>query len=304
MIRYPVTLMDLENAAEREKKGWLKKANNCTAKCKSKKRYVDQGNIWGEIKGVYMRIQYNKCVYCERKLASMERINPDGTVEMIGPGKVEHDVEHFRPKSSVKQWPTAKIAKDRKVSYTFPLGSAANLGYYLLAHKLLNYATSCKTCNTPLKSNFFPVQGPRKTSLSDPAKAKSEKALLLYPIGDIDDDPEAVITFDGWLAKPVSRTGEKFRRAAVTIDFFELDTREELIRERALAIVAMYFAFDNISSPNALKKRLAQRNIYTYTAPRSAHTSCCRAYLKVLQSDPHRALDLATQAQAYLDSES
>jgi hypothetical protein len=243
-------------------------------------------------------------VYCERKLASKERLNADGTVEMIGPGSIEHDVEHFRPKAAVRQWPAAKIKRNRKISYAFNLGSDSKIGYFLLAHNLFNYATSCKTCNTPLKGNYFPIEGKRKTSASDPSKLKSEKPLLLYPIGKIDVDPEKIVTFDGWMIKPTSSNGTKFRRAAVTIDFFELDTREELIRERAMAIVALYFAFDNLTSTNALKRNLARRNIDTYTAPRSAHTNCNRSYLKVLEANPERATELASQAQEYLDSES
>jgi 5-methylcytosine-specific restriction endonuclease McrA len=304
MIRYPVSLEALEEAVCKEKKNWLVKAKTYTAKCKNAKKYVDQGHIWSEIKGAYLKRQHHKCAYCERKLASTKRINADGTTEMIGPGSGEHDVDHFRPKSNVRQWPDEKIAASRKISYAFSLGSAVNRGYYLLAYNLWNYASSCRTCNSPLKSDFFPILGTRKTSAADPTKLKSERPLLLYPIGDIDDDPETILTFEGWLIKPVSSRGENYLRASVTIDFFELDTREELIRERSSAIVDMYIAHESLSSKNNRLRALAERKLKTCVEPRSMHTSCCRAFLKLLDSDPQRAADLATQAQNYLESES
>ncbi len=58
---------------------------------------------------------------------------------------------------------------------------------------------SCKTCNSTLKKNLFPIEGTRDSGSTDPSKMKSEKALLIYPIGDFDTDPQELIAFEACL---------------------------------------------------------------------------------------------------------
>jgi hypothetical protein len=56
---------------------------------------------------------------------------------------------------------------------------------------------ACKTCNSTLKKNHFPIEGTRDSASTDPAQMSDEKALLIYPIGATDDDPEQLIEFEG-----------------------------------------------------------------------------------------------------------
>src|SRR5436305_5515954 len=122
-----------------------------------------------------MALQHEKCAYCERRLAGGRF------------GAIEHDVEHYRPKSAVESWPSAKISKERGISYSFQTGGDFPEGYYLLAYQILNYAVACKTCNSPLKANFFPVGAARVVSCDSLADYASEMPFLLFPIGDLDE---------------------------------------------------------------------------------------------------------------------
>src|SRR5262249_31446914 len=224
MIRYEITEAALIDRIDRKVPTWLTRTRRRTSTFRKNKRYSEKKGIWGEIKAVYMQIQHNKCAYCERVLE--------------GPpyGLIEHDVEHFRPKSGVEAWPNAAITADRQIDYDFSTGDEWDAGYYLLAYHPLNYTTACKSCNTPLKLNYFPIAGNRGPQAENPSDLAAEQPFLLYPIGTFDDDPEEILTFEGVVPKPVKMSGHRRRRAVVTIDFFELDTREELIRGRSEVI--------------------------------------------------------------------
>lgn len=93
MIRYAITKQQIEQLIETEKPGWLANAAVRTDGFRQKGFYQETSTIWSQIKAVYMRLQGNgKCAYCEREMESVEL------------GKVEQDVEHFRPKGNIKAW--------------------------------------------------------------------------------------------------------------------------------------------------------------------------------------------------------
>jgi len=62
----------------------------------------------------------------------------------------------------------------------------------------------------------------------------------------------------------------------VTIDFFELDNREELLRERAEAICNLYFVLNSLGD-DALREYAAQR-VEILLSSASQHASCSRAF--------------------------
>ena len=292
MIRYDISDAELDARIEAESPGWHGRAARRTAACRKKKAFDDGASIWSDIKPVYMKIQSNKCAYCERRLEGEPY------------GRVEHDVEHFRPKNSVKAWPDARIRAERRIEYDFATGPAWGQGYYLLAFHPRNYITACKSCNTPLKANDFPIAGKRRGPQSDdPARLTSERPYLLYPLGRSDEDPEAVLTFDGIVPKPVDRSGHRRRRAVVTIDFFELDTREELLRGRAEKIrelkLALIVEDSNLSSAD---KDLAERTIAALHSEKSAHANCVRSFLRLYRHDRPRAEEIFRAAMDYLAS--
>ncbi|MEW6129067.1 MAG: hypothetical protein AB1757_18660 [Acidobacteriota bacterium] len=293
MIRYKVTKAKLEQLVEAEAAGWLNAAKTKVEKFRQLQKYEEAQGTWSEIKNVYMVLQRGKCAYCERKLEGGEL------------GKIEHDVEHFRPKSKVRAWPTAKIKQDLQLNYSFTTGNKADVGYYLLSYNIRNYATTCKVCNSTCKSDYFPIFGTARFVDSDNfIQLKTEKPCLLYPIGSLDTDPEKIITFQGILPIPKGNPGsENYLRAQVTIDFFRLAvTREDLLRERALIIKSLYIAFLNKDNPNPLFRDDAQLTIDLALSETSPHTNCARSFYAVCEKDIQLAQQYYQAAVTYLKS--
>lgn len=287
MIRYAISLADLEARVDAAVPTWRSRAATRTAGFIAAGKYQESSSIWSEIKPVFMAVQHDKCAYCERQLASAD-----------SGGAVEHDLEHFRPKSSVVVWPDGS-------AFTFPTGAASPAGYFWLAYDLLNYSVACKKCNTGLKLNYFPVPGRRGSATASPVDlADAEKPFLVYPIGDLDDDPAAVITFEGLNAIPAKKTGPRRRRADVTIKFFRLNDREELRRERAELLDSLGNHLETINDPAAPPARVttAKMTVARMLRPVSRHSACVAAMSRLYVSDVTQARALIDAARAYLDS--
>lgn len=277
MIRYPVTRATLIRRIDSEKPNWRKRAKVLTDEPFKQGTTELKAGIWSDIKAVYMRLQHNKCGYCERQFES-ERY-----------GKIEHDMEHFRPKGSVAQWPSTEIEKERDIQVDFFTGDASDSGYLHLWHHPLNFLTSCKTCNTIFKSDFFPIEGPRNTAAKRPTRQNKEQALLVYPLGDFDEDPEDLIHFFGFLAMAKAPFGTRaYRRGLVIIDFFNLN-RPTLQFQRAEIIKSMDIAFRLSQVGEASDRNLAMQTIELACSERAAHTACARAYRHLYETDPDEA---------------
>ncbi len=281
MVRYDIDRPALLALIDAEKPQWRATAQAKTLAITARGRYDKalDGEGWGDIKPVYMKLQANKCAYCERKLA--------------GPpyGNREHDVEHFRPKSRLRAWPHKTMHKHlvtdgQLKTYGFPLGSAHDdQGYARLAFEPLNYCTACARCNQSLKSDFFPARAARQLQADDPARMKSEKAFLIFPLGRLDDDPANLITFAGVVPKPVASRGFKRERAEVTIDFFALNS-EDLAEERARILKALYFPLRAIAQgPAHPDFNDAQAVMALATSPRAPHSACSRAFQSTFAAD-------------------
>lgn len=285
MIRIHITETDLERLVDAAVPNWRKRAGDRTKKFIAAGRYDEKKGIWSEVKAVFMDLQHHKCAYCERKLAA-----PDHG------GSVEHDLEHFRPKSSVEVWPDGSRFK-------FATGTASPAGYFWLAYHLLNYSVACKKCNSGLKSNYFPVASPRGSSSATPADlTASEQPFLVYPLGDLDDDPAAVIAFDGHSVVPAKRTGPRRRRADVTIHFFRLNTREELLRERAEVVAHLDHYLGTIESKRepAVRKADAREAVIRMRRPSSPHSACAFAFTELYRQDRPLARAIAEKARQFL----
>lgn len=280
MIGYRVNLSELEARVEAAKGGWLARARERTEAFRAAGDYEESSNIWSEIKDAFLDLQYDKCAFCERKLGGKSY------------NRKEYDIEHFRPKNAVKAWPSQSFKTARKLSYNFPLGEAAKKGYHLLPYNILNYTVACTGCNSSLKASYFPVGGKRVLDSDDYEKLKKEEAYLLCPVGENDDlDPEDAITFEGIIPVPKVKRGPKKRRARVTIDFFDLAMREDLLRERAGIIVSMWLAHRTLQNGSASDddKATARLIIEAAVSPRSPHTNCARAFRKLCEEDPQKA---------------
>ena len=282
MIRYPVTRRELRRRVSAHDPDWLAKAATRTQRFINQGKFNERSHIWSDIKVVFMHLQHNKCVFCERALAG-ERF-----------GRGEHDLEHCRPKSSVKAWPTRKISRERNINYTFGTGAASPTGYYWLAYDIQNYAAACKPCNSALKSNYFPIADNRGGATATVRQLNQrEKPFVIFPIGSVDDDPERLISFDGIVAIPKIARGHGRRRAQVTIDFFELNNREELLNDRFRVIESLWLALKlRDASEDRRDRQIARQMIKEMTSPDYPHASCARNFLALYNRDPRGAWDV------------
>ena len=285
MIRYPFDQTWVEAEISKIDEEWLGKAKSRTQKFIQEKSYNEKSGIWSVVKPVYMALQKNKCIFCERQFESAEY------------GTIEHDLEHFRPKGTVDAWPTQK----HPFRYDFSTGEAFKQGYYWLAYHLQNYAASCKVCNSIFKSDFFPIAGNRAMDGANPqdwptpAELQSEKPYLCYPLGEIDADPEQLITFQATIAIPFHTTGFEYQRAKLMIDFFRLNEREQLHLERArmISLFGASLARNFAGNPDATDLQI----IALITQAHLPHSSCLKAFAKLWQSKPQLADEIYQQCR-------
>jgi hypothetical protein len=288
MIRYAMTHAELAKAIGKD---WLARAAARTATFRRLGRYEEKSSIWSEVKPVYMRLQGEKCAYCERRLESVEL------------GRVEQDVEHYRPKGNVRVWKPSAALRELKIRLT-PLPRKKG-GYYLLPYHIFNYAAACKPCNSAMKGDRFPVSGAYRLNGADPARMKEEKPYLIYPLGTIDDDPEKLIAFHGVSPYAVARRGHRRNRALVTIEFFHLDDdqRKNLLRERALVIIGLYPQLVKaIEGSTAQERKRAAKVVAGYMSGRAPHTNCARSLERLFKRSRTDAEAIFQKAEDYIVS--
>jgi hypothetical protein len=306
VIRYPVTRKELLRRADTPKEGghasWTERASVLLKLNEAAGQFATKGkDIWGEIKDVYGRLQHFKCAYCERQLPHSK---PDANGS---PGSVERDVEHFRPKSSVRPW---KIPAELAGDGIKAQGAAVATGYFKLAYDVENYAIACKTCNSSLKGDRFPIEGTRDSGGSVPSRLnRREKPYLIFPIGSIDKDPESLIAFRGATPVAVQKAGTAgYRRARATIAFFRLadaDLRSDLFAERARIIKRAYLASLLLASAGeAADKAFAQETLAEIQRPDQPHANCARSFVKLCKRDPVAARKIAEAARDLVLSKS
>jgi len=288
MIRYSFTRAQIESAIEAEKPGWLADTQLRTAGFISRQKFDESSSIWSQVKAVYMWLQGGqKCAFCERKLESEE----------FGAG--EQAVEHFRPKGRVMAWRAPAAVRSRNIQVT-PVPRGTN-GYYWLAYDPFNYSAACHPCNTSLKGDRFPISGAHLAT-GRPEDMAEEQPLLIYPLGDFDDDPEDLIEFKGASPVPKHAGGRRFDRAFVTIEFFHLDDavgRGNLFKERARIICAIQGALDVLGGqPSPTQRQRALLILQRFQQSNSPHANCARSFVRLAASDPQAAERLADAAAA------
>lgn len=277
MIRYSTPFADIEKAVNREKPTWHKRAAARTQLFTQSGGYADKQTVkgkdkklsdfWGDVKPVFMALQYGKCIFCETPLEAGKK------------GLIQWDLEHFRPKGNVRMW-----KPPNPDGYNFPLGDAMPGGYYLLAYHLGNYAAACKTCNSPYKSDYFPIAGKRVIGGASPEACQLEQAYLIYPLGNTAEDPEEHITFHGVKALPKNDS----RRGQVMIDFFGLN------RDGLQALRARWLRH---TVWNALRLALqgdsdALKTSQWLLSPAAPYSSCVRSFIHLYETEPTLAQSL------------
>ena len=293
MIQYSVSKQQIDDLIEQEKPGWLARAATRTAAFAAAGEYNESSGIWSEIKVVYMRLQHGKCAYCERQLES----------EAVG--KIEHDLEHFRPKKKAKPWRVTNELTQAGVVLTPPSAGSADPGYHLLPYHPQNYCTSCKSCNSALKSDNFPIEGPRSSDGGDPVALASEMPYLVNPVGDFDDPPQTLIGFHGISPMVIGDTDFKQKRGLVSIKFFRLDDRRRkyLFRERATMVVSLYSFLSQLEQAAGTPQEATWQGLVDiWIAPSAPHTNCARSFRNLYTTDPLEAEEIFTLASDYLQS--
>ncbi len=285
MIQYPTRSAVIARLARKRQPLWQAKAIQRTQYFQAVGRYIKKDEwlpdgrkaveFWGEVKSVFVTVQYSKCAYCEIKLEASD---------------IEWDLEHFRPKSEVAEWELPRSgdndlvrrhfhrkSSDNRWEYQLPTGTAMPEGYYLLAYDLENYAVSCKTCNTKYKSTYFPIANRRVVHGRTVASHNSEGAHLIYPLGDQGEDPEQYIAFEG--VQAVTKNASV--RGQLIIDFFDLN-RDSLQHSRAEWLVHTFWnTFEGFvaGTPRAAK---TMEWLLSHKAP---HTNCTRCFLDLCLND-------------------
>lgn len=283
MIRYEVQPATIHAEIAAIDPRWKAKADARTQKFVKSAAYSEKSSLWSTVKPVYMRAQWNKCIFCERQFEN-ERY-----------GKIEFDVEHFRPKSSVEAWPSATVHP--ALSYPFATGAASANGYYWLAYDVENYAASCKACNSALKSNYFPIASARGPATASVSALSGEMPLLCYPLGVLDDDPEELVSFVATIAKPRAADGHLRHRGQVIIDFFDLNGRDLLHRQRAQMISLFGGSLAAKHSGNA--SETDRQVLEQIDNPGLPHASCVRSFSRLFEADPTAGQQVYDKCRVY-----
>ncbi len=289
MIRYVLSEADLRTRIEAERPGWLARAKAQTMDNAAAEE-PDFPPLWSEIKQVYINLQHSKCAFCEKLLE----------------GRVEQDVEHFRPKGKVTAWSPSQALLDAGLVLKQPADGSDEKGYLHLAYHPLNYAMSCKTCNTVFKRNLFPVAGARKTNATKPPAVSAEKPLLVYPIGDSDDDPNTLLEFAGWTPRPRNADGFGRLRALSVIELFRLNDwqgRKELLAGRARQIQLLYLNHAAIDeNATAAVVEAAKSNANRMLLDSEPHAGCLRAFARLYHADSGQARAYFVEVSEYLET--
>jgi hypothetical protein len=298
MTRIEVGAAKLRRLIRAHDPTWLKRAREQTKTLETGIPATEFPSIWNEIKDVYIRLQGgergSKCAYCEK---------------WIEAARIEHDVEHFRPKTKVSRWKVPEHLLREFHAAGVQVNQPAEeseLGYRFLAYHVLNYAAACKQCNSVLKRNLFPITGKRLSNAKDPARLKSEGALLIYPIDHVDTDPEDLIEFQGISPRAKAAAGLDRLRALVTIEIFQLDdwrSRKSLIYDRLEWVEKLWLALkqrDRGESPNDVHD--ANQTIARMISTGFRHANCLRSFHRLYERSPGEAEGFYKVAMKYLQS--
>ncbi len=295
MIGYRIALKNLQAQIDTFDSKWRARAAAETKALKHGDKV--EKSLWSDVKPVYMKLQNGKCAFCETLLGKQIEFD-----------LINQDVEHFRPKNAVEAWPTQKLREKLKLPADLPASAYTSKGYTFLAYHVLNYASSCKKCNSTLKASYFPTLRAPKAKGRDPVTlTAAEEPYLLFPIGDFDDRPEEVITFIGVVPVPAHpRTKQpKHDRARVTIAFFGLSMRDDLIKERALRLDQLgdKFLLRKAAKKPAEIARL-DLEIAALCSARLPHTSCVSAFRRLWEKKPDKSREMHQVVKNYLYSTS
>ena len=253
---------------------WLGRADNAAARNVEARKHIDKPRLCSSIKGLWIRMQREKCAYCERQL---------------GAAGVEWDIEHFRPKGVVDAWVAAPPGIEDS-------GGDAPSGYFLLAYNPENFLVSCRTCNQVYKGAYFPTARRRNLSSVNADDLRGELPYLINPLDPADPDPMDMIKFHGAFARAVDGDVDNRRRALATIALLALN-REELVKERIGVIIGLAGSLELAAASQSPEvQQVALRSADGYCADDQPHASCARAFRSLWSEDVVAARRVYDQA--------
>ena len=206
--------------------------------------------LWGEtdVKEFLHKSQHGKCCYCERRR-----------------DKGDCDVEHFRPKSEVKE--------DDKHD-----------GYWWLAYEWKNLLIVCKTCNRK-KSSHFPLKDQNKRAYTKEGDIHNEKPFLINPL---EEDPSNLINYDLPLdSNPIMiKAIGRCPRGQKTIELTGINSNQAMEEraDRFEDFKNVKFIYDlmeeyGIDVSNQYKNKL-QKNVRKYSSEKSTFSGFATFYFK------------------------
>jgi len=153
-----------------------------------------------DVRGALFVMHWRICGYCNSLL-----------------NEYDHgEVEHFRPKGNLKE-------------------DITHGGYWWLAYDFQNYILACRQCNSrATKGTSFPLRRHDALRLryENRGEWEQEERHLLDPSLD-PIDGWLICTNDGFLKPDPRLPSDSSERLTGVIEFFRLNTRPELVRERA-----------------------------------------------------------------------
>ena len=290
MIRYEITASELKQRIRDARATWFTRAAKALQELPDAPKSAEFKGLWSEIKAVYTKLQHSKCAFCEKPLENA----------------IEQDVEHFRPKAEVVRWTPPQDLIDEGIVVKQRSDGSKELGYRFLAYHPFNYVVSCKNCNTIFKGNFFPIGKSRKSQAKRPPADSTEEPFLIYPLGDADENPEALITFEGISPMALPASGRGRLRALVTIAIFKLGDpieRKTFFQERARAIERLFFALEAIAANVSTGSvHQAQAAVHRCIQPSSPFASCLRCFRRLYEHSQVEARQIYDDIAVFLDS--
>lgn len=167
--------------------------------------FPDHGNE-ADVRGVLYASQGRVCGFCGSLLPQNDR----------------GDVEHYRPKNSVKSG--ARI-------------EAPNGGYWWLAYELGNYLLSCSRCNRTLKRTKFPLRDEARRLRYDTRKdLAAEDPVLAHPAWEDLEDWVIADLENGILEPAPGLDAEQRRRVEAIGEFFRWNRDALLVQDRRRVI--------------------------------------------------------------------
>ena len=186
--------------------GWKDKVDKVKQKLKQCRTHdermelIGKNEIWRELRLELEKCSDNKCWYTE----ASDKVS-------------NYDVDHFRPKGTIKQYKSTTNCTD---------------GYWWLAYEPGNYRLSGIIPNRPLKDmkdgvtkgkhNYFPIRPGSQIALSENDDEDAEFNYLLDPTKEFD---VTLLTFDntGSAIPSYPNSTWEYERAFVSIELYNLD---------------------------------------------------------------------------------